>query len=82
MFLVGHSLGGILPGLMECGDLVDAMVTVASENVYWRYRHGRTRALYLSRVSHFGYFKPFAQPLWGEAISWLTQQPHRSTPGT
>jgi predicted alpha/beta hydrolase len=49
LFLVGHSLGGILPGLMDCPDLVDAMVTVASENVYWRYRQGRTRALYLSR---------------------------------
>ena len=50
LFLVGHSLGGILPGLMDCGDLVDAMVTVASENVYWRYRHGRTKAVALGRV--------------------------------
>lgn len=182
LFLVGHSLGGILPGLMDCGDLVDAMVTVASENVYWRYRHGRTRAVYLSRgwltplitgtigyvpwsrfsraedmpgaaarqmaaamrtpggmlddptmptqryasfrapvlgysidddpeatrpsvdammsaypnverrhltpadagldqIGHFGYFKSSAQPLWAEAISWLKQQPQRTTPG-
>ena len=49
LFLVGHSLGGILPGLMDRPDLVDAMVTVGSENVYWRYRHGRKKAAYLSR---------------------------------
>ena len=36
----------------------------------------------LDHIGHFGYFKPSAQPLWGEAISWLAQQPHRSTPGT
>jgi predicted alpha/beta hydrolase len=176
LFMVGHSLGGILPGLMDCPDLVDAMVTVGSENVYWRYRRGRTKAVALSRVwltppitsvigyvpwsrfaraedlpagaarqmtaamrspggflddatlpteryatfrapvlgysidddpeattdsvdammaaypnaerrhltpadvgldqiGHFGYFKSFAQPLWGEAISWLKRQP-------
>jgi predicted alpha/beta hydrolase len=182
LFLVGHSLGGILPGLIDCPDLVDAMVTVGSENVYWRYRHGRTKALALGRVwvtppfvavlgylpwswfssaedlpagavrqmaaamrspggflddptlpteryatfrapvlaysvdddpeatrssvdsmmaaypdverrhltptdagqdqvGHFGYFKASAQPLWAEAISWLKQQPQRTTPG-
>lgn len=43
LFLVGHSLGGILAGLMDCSGLVDAMITVASENVYWRYRSGLTR---------------------------------------
>lgn len=178
LFMVGHSLGGILPGLMDCPDLVDALVTVGSENVYWRYRQGRTRAHYLSRswatpaftavfgyvpwsrfaraedlpggaarqmatairtpggflddptlptdryaafqapvlgysidddaeatkasvdammaayphverrhitpadagldqIGHFGYFKPSAQPLWAEAISWLKQHRHR-----
>jgi predicted alpha/beta hydrolase len=182
LFLVGHSLGGILAGLMDCGDLVDAMVTVGSENVYWRYRYGRTKAVALGRVwatppfvavlgylpwswfssaedlpagavrqmaaavrtpggllddptlpteryaafrapvlaysvdddpeatrasvdsmmaaypnverrhltpadagldqvGHFGYFKASAQPLWDEAIFWLTQQPQRTTPG-
>lgn len=183
LFMVGHSLGGILPGLMDCPDLVDALVTVASENVYWRYRHGRIAAAYLRRswltapiaatfgylpwsrfsraedlpsgaarqmatairtpggflddatlpthrytvfqapvlgysidddleatrtsvdammgaypnverrhltpanagldqMGHFGYFRPSARPVWDEAISWLQQQPHRSTPAT
>jgi predicted alpha/beta hydrolase len=50
LYLVGHSLGGILPGLMDRPDLVDAMVTVASENVFWRYRHGRTKAVFLGRA--------------------------------
>ena len=183
LFMVGHSLGGILPGLVDCPDLIDALVTVGSENVYWRYRHGGTKAVALSRVwltppftavigylpwswfaraedlpagaarqmtaavrtpggllddaalptqryatfrapvlaysidddpeatkesvdammaaypvverrhlapadigldqvGHFGCFKASAQPFWGEAISWLRQQPHRATPGT
>lgn len=50
LFMVGHSLGGILPGLMDCPYLVDAIVTVGSENVYWRHRRGRTKAVELSRA--------------------------------
>ena len=36
----------------------------------------------LDQIGHFGYFKPSAQPVWGEAISWLKQQPQPSMPGT
>jgi len=36
LLLVGHSTGGILAGMAGIGDLVDAMVTVGSENTYWR----------------------------------------------
>ena len=39
LMMFGHSTGGILAGLAGVGDLVDAMVTVGSENPYWRYDH-------------------------------------------
>jgi predicted alpha/beta hydrolase len=35
----------------------------------------------LTSLGHFGYFKPSAQPLWVEAIDWLTLQPAGSTRG-
>ena len=55
VFMVGHSLGGILPGLMGNADLVDAMVTVGSENTYWRYRKGAARSMAYSWAT-----RPFA----------------------
>ena len=55
VFMVGHSLGGILPGLMNNADLVDAMVTVGSENTYWRYRKGAARSIAYSWAT-----RPFA----------------------
>ena len=35
----------------------------------------------LDQVGHFGYFKASAQPLWAEAVSWLKEQPKRTTAG-
>jgi predicted alpha/beta hydrolase len=74
LFMVGHSLGGILPGLMGCPELVDALVTVGSENVYWRYRKGRIAAAYLSRswltppiTAAFGYV-PWSRFARGEDV--------------
>ena len=60
-------------------ESVDAMMA-AYPNV--ERRHLAPADIGLDQVGHFGYFKSSAQPFWGEAISWLKQQPHRSTPAT
>jgi predicted alpha/beta hydrolase len=36
VLVVGHSLGGQLPGLVRDNTLIDAIVTVAAGNGYWR----------------------------------------------
>lgn len=40
LFLVGHSAGGQLAGLMENADRVDGMLTVSSQSGYWRLQGG------------------------------------------
>jgi predicted alpha/beta hydrolase len=55
---------------------VDAMMAVYP-NV--ERRHLTPADAGLDQIGHFGYFRPSARPVWGEAISWLQQQPHRST---
>lgn len=49
VLMVGHSLGGILAGLMGPQHPVDALVTVGSENTCWRHRRGRLKAVALMR---------------------------------
>jgi predicted alpha/beta hydrolase len=36
LFNVGHSMGGQVPGLLDNGDAIDAMVTVSAQSGYWR----------------------------------------------
>src|SRR5262245_56379884 len=36
VYIVGHSLGGQLPGVLPSAGLVDGIVTVASGSGYWR----------------------------------------------
>lgn len=50
LLMFGHSTGGILAGLAGVGDLVDAMVTVGSENTYWRFDPPRMKAAQWSRT--------------------------------
>ena len=45
LFVVGHSLGGQLPGLLPDAGLIDGLVTVASGNGYWRYNAPKTRRI-------------------------------------
>lgn len=64
LYVIGHSLGGQLPGLLPEPELIDALVTVGSGNGYWRYNAAPTkrRVLLLWWVlvplytSLFGYF--------------------------
>ncbi len=43
LFVVGHSLGGQLPGLLPDAGLIDGLATVASGNGYWRYNAPPTK---------------------------------------
>lgn len=45
VFVVGHSVGGQLVGLVEQPDLVAAMVTVSAQSGHWRYQGGVQRPL-------------------------------------
>jgi len=31
----------------------------------------------MAQIGHMGYFRATAQPLWVEALDWLSQQPQR-----
>jgi predicted alpha/beta hydrolase len=62
LFVVGHSLGGQLPGLLPDNHLIDGIVTVGAGNGYWRWN-----APQLKRVIWFLWY--FAVPvytrIWG-----------------
>ena len=45
LFIVGHSLGGQLPGLLPEPALIDGVVTVAAGNGYWRFNSPATRRI-------------------------------------
>jgi predicted alpha/beta hydrolase len=40
LFLVGHSLGGQVAGLLDNADRVDGMVTLSAQSGYWRMQGG------------------------------------------
>lgn len=42
-FLVGHSLGGQVPGLLDNARLVDGMVALSSQSGYWRHQGGEQK---------------------------------------
>ena len=50
LFMFSHSAGGILAGMAGVSELVDAMVTVGSENTYWWYDHPRVKAAQWTRA--------------------------------
>lgn len=40
LFVVGHSVGGQLAGLVDNADLIDGMVTASAQSGYWRLQGG------------------------------------------
>lgn len=36
LFKVGHSMGGQVPGLLDNGDAIDAMITLSAQSGHWR----------------------------------------------
>jgi len=76
LFVVGHSIGGFLPGLAENAGLVTRMLTVGAQYAYWRdYASAqRMRLLWKWHVvmpaltAAFGYFP-------GKRLGWLEDLP-------
>jgi len=62
--LVGHSLGGQLPGLLDNASIVDGMVTLSAQSGYWRLQGGvqKFAVLFHAYVS-----LPVFARLWGYA---------------
>ncbi|MDX3926494.1 MAG: alpha/beta fold hydrolase [Shinella sp.] len=74
--VVGHSIGGFLPGLAESAGLVGRMLTVGAQYAYWRdyaaYRRLRLLAKWHvvmpALTAAFGYFP-------GRRLGWLEDLP-------
>ena len=62
LFMVGHSLGGQLAGLIECPEVVSAMVTVSAQSGHWRLQGAEQKLL----VALHGYVTlPLASRVYG-----------------
>ncbi|MDH6230436.1 putative alpha/beta hydrolase [Mesorhizobium soli] len=76
LMVVGHSIGGFLPGLAENGPLIDRMLTVGAQYAYWRdYSPASRLRLFLkwhlampAMTAIFGYFP-------GRLVGWLEDLP-------
>jgi len=64
LLVVGHSLGGQLPGLLPDRDLIDGIITVASGSGYWRRNTPQLR-----RVVWFMWY--FAVPLYTRLFGYF-----------
>ncbi|MDH7795125.1 MULTISPECIES: alpha/beta fold hydrolase [unclassified Beijerinckia] len=76
LLVVGHSVGGFLPGLAESGPLVDRLLTVGAQYAYWP-DYARAQRLHLFLKWHVampvltalvGYFP-------GKRLGWLEDLP-------
>ncbi|QJP13415.1 alpha/beta fold hydrolase [Starkeya sp. ORNL1] len=76
LLVVGHSIGGYLPGLSENATAIDRMLTVGAQYGWWRdYAAGRRTRLFLkwhvlmpAVTAMFGYFP-------GKRLGWLEDLP-------
>ncbi|BDA84656.1 alpha/beta hydrolase [Aureimonas sp. SA4125] len=76
LFVVGHSIGGFLPGLSENAPMIHRMLTVGAQYAYWR-DYARNRRAHLFFKWHvimpaitalYGYFP-------GQRLGWLEDLP-------
>ena len=76
LLVVGHSIGGFLPGLSAHAEGIDRMLTMGAQYAYWRdYAPGRRGRLFLKwhvamplLTTAFGYFP-------GKRLGWLEDLP-------
>ncbi|WP_405029292.1 alpha/beta fold hydrolase [Neorhizobium sp. SHOUNA12A] len=76
LYVVGHSIGGYLPGLSAKADRIDRMLTMGAQYAYWPdYASGRRLRLFLkwhvvmpALTAIFGYFP-------GKRLGWLEDLP-------
>jgi predicted alpha/beta hydrolase len=76
VFVVGHSFGGVIPGLAESGRHVHRMLTVGAQYAYWR-DYARSQRLKLVLKWHV--VMPVMTALWGyfpgRRLGWLEDLP-------
>ncbi|MGV6875572.1 alpha/beta hydrolase family protein [Pseudochelatococcus sp. B33] len=76
LIVVGHSIGGFLPGLAESAPLIDRMLTVGAQYAWWGdYARAKRLGLFLkwhvampAATALFGYFP-------GRKLGWLEDLP-------
>jgi len=76
LYVVGHSIGGYLPGLSPMADRIDRMLTMGAQYAYWRdYAATHRTRLFLKwhvampvLTAMFGYFP-------GKRLRWLEDLP-------
>lgn len=76
LLVVGHSIGGFLPGLAANGPAIHRMLTIGAQYAYWRdYAQGHRAGLFLkwhvvmpAMTALFGYFP-------GRRLGWLEDLP-------
>lgn len=74
--VVGHSVGGFLPGLAESAGMIERMLTVGAQHAWWPdYQAGRRLGLFLkwhvampALTALYGYFP-------GRRLGWLEDLP-------
>ncbi|WP_148213067.1 alpha/beta fold hydrolase [Methylocella silvestris] len=76
LFVVGHSVGGFLPGLSENAPAISRMLTVGAQYAYWRdYERSRRARLFLK----WHVIMPAFTALWGyfpgKRLGWLEDLP-------
>lgn len=64
LFLIGHSLGGQVAGLLDNSRLIDGMVTLSAQSGYWRMQGGLQK---LAVLFHAYVSLPVLTRLWGYA---------------
>jgi len=76
LYVVGHSIGGYLPGLSPLSNRIDRMLTMGAQYAYWRdYAHGHRARLFWkwhmvmpALTALYGYFP-------GKKLGWLEDLP-------
>ncbi|WP_117192910.1 alpha/beta hydrolase family protein [Rhizobium terrae] len=76
VLMVGHSIGGFLPGYAESGAKIHRMLTVGAQYAYWRDYHAAQK---LELVFRWHVAMPGITTLWGyfpgRRLGWLEDLP-------
>ena len=76
LMVVGHSIGGVLPGLAESAPAIGRMLTVGAQYAFWRdYAPERRLRLFLKWHVAMPAFTAFCGYFPGQSIGWLEDLP-------
>ena len=75
VLMLGHSLGGVLPGLLDNADHIRGMVTVSAPNSYWRVQSPRFQPIFLTCSGLFPIITPVVGYLPWSRVSHAQDMP-------